>query len=246
MGGVGSERRSDSEQSNVTMIWNGIDDGGWPVGATVRCSRCDGVVADDGTFGEHGVVRCDLPTREYQEVTVNGKVFPAGSFADFHADVTRRVAHEIRSVRPEITNKKLALLLGCQRPVHAHRAYEAWRLRLGDASARTGGRGDRFRQLVDDPISPEVRDLVFWMQGGRCAKCDCRLAPSPGLDNSFHVDHIRPQTWFEDETVDHSPANLQPLCRRCNTVKGDTEDKDYRSEGARARFVVGSARRENC
>ena len=43
---------------------------------------------------------------------------------------------------------------------------------------------------------------------------------------SFQVDHIVPQSW---DVADHSGANLQPLCRRCNLLKGDTEDIDYRT-----------------
>lgn len=85
-------------------------------------------------------------------------------------------------------------------------------------------------QFFDDPIGPALRDTVFWMEDGHCAKCRCRLSPSPGLSTSFHVDHIVPQSWG---SADHSIANLQPLCRKCNTVKGATEDIDYRSDEAR-------------
>jgi 5-methylcytosine-specific restriction endonuclease McrA len=38
-----------------------------------------------------------------------------------------------------------------------------------------------------------------------------------------------PQSWG---VADHSVANLQPLCRTCNLLKSDTEDLDYRTDGA--------------
>lgn len=72
-------------------------------------------------------------------------------------------------------------------------------------------------------ITPEVEARVFWLCGGRCARCKVVLSPRQGLAISFHVDHIVPRSQGGSDRL----SNLQPLCRTCNLRKGASY-ADYR------------------
>lgn len=172
-----------------------------------------------------------LPTRSFAaDIDKKGRSFSAGTFTDYTCDEVRRAVYEAKQAEPDLTNKKLRRRFGLQQPVHAARAIRAWELRLNGVPTIDGERASGVSEFFDDPIGPAIREIVFWMEGGHCAKCRRRLAPSPGLSTSFHVDHIVPQSWG---VADHSVANLQPLCRTCNLLKSGTEDLDYRTEGTR-------------
>jgi 5-methylcytosine-specific restriction endonuclease McrA len=77
----------------------------------------------------------------------------------------------------------------------------------------------RLRSIEHAPYRDED---IFEADGYRCQECGvkCRV----GADRStYHprnptVDHIVPTTW--DGSSD-TPVNLQTLCFRCNTLKGD-------------------------
>lgn len=59
------------------------------------------------------------------------------------------------------------------------------------------------------PQWEKLRGVVIANAGGYCAKC--------GLENSNHVDHIVPVSRGGEDTLE----NLQLLCWKCNTTKGD-------------------------
>jgi hypothetical protein len=64
-------------------------------------------------------------------------------------------------------------------------------------------------------VPNQVRELVFDRDGRACLKC--------GSDQSLSLDHIKPLASGGDNSVD----NLQTLCGRCNSSKGNST-KDYR------------------
>ena len=76
-----------------------------------------------------------------------------------------------------------------------------------------------------------VRDAVWAMTDGHCAKCGTRLTPG-----TFHVDHVKPRVWRGEDHV----TNYQPLCRACNVGKGDRGTKDYRSDKVRGLLGEGA------
>ena len=59
-------------------------------------------------------------------------------------------------------------------------------------------------------VSAEMRLAVFERDGHRCLAC--------GSGESLSLDHATPLA----KGGDNSPANLQTLCKRCNSAKGDT------------------------
>jgi hypothetical protein len=64
-------------------------------------------------------------------------------------------------------------------------------------------------------VSPQDRIAVFKRDGDRCLKC--------GSMDNLSLDHITPLASGGDNSTD----NLQTLCKRCNSSKGNTI-KDYR------------------
>lgn len=68
----------------------------------------------------------------------------------------------------------------------------------------------------------KIRESIWWKVmveylGGKCPKCGKLLPMTP--------DHIIATTRKGTD----SPLNIQPLCQRCNSVKG-TETTDYRPD----------------
>lgn len=71
-------------------------------------------------------------------------------------------------------------------------------------------------------IPPDVRDLVFARDGGKCVRC--------GSDDHPQLDHILPQSCGGP----HIAENLRVLCRSCNAgrpVSGEALDKDLEKDG---------------
>jgi hypothetical protein len=64
---------------------------------------------------------------------------------------------------------------------------------------------------------PKIRNAVWKLTGGECARCDRQLLPSTGDSASMHVDHIVPKSKGGQDRL----SNYQPLCRSCNLSKGD-------------------------
>lgn len=64
-------------------------------------------------------------------------------------------------------------------------------------------------------VSPAKRDEIFDRDGRKCLKC--------GTEESLSLDHIVPLSAGGTNDDD----NLQTLCKRCNSAKGDTT-KDHR------------------
>lgn len=79
------------------------------------------------------------------------------------------------------------------------------------------------------------------MCGGTCSKCNVRLSPRDGLPSSFHIDHVVPYSRGGGDDL----TNLQPLCRTCNTSKGNRSSHDYRPSHVRERYAVKSAHIED-
>lgn len=76
-------------------------------------------------------------------------------------------------------------------------------------------------------VPKEMRESVFSRDGHRCLKCGCV--------ESLTIDHIVPLS----KGGDNSENNLQTLCHRCNSAKGDAS-KSYRGD-----VVVEESRRSN-
>ena len=83
------------------------------------------------------------------------------------------------------------------------------------------------RHNTGDPL---VRDAVWFMTDGHCAKCKVKLSPG-----TFHVDHVKPGIRRGEDHI----TNYQPLCRSCNTSKGEIGDIDYRSDEVRWLLAIG-------
>lgn len=57
--------------------------------------------------------------------------------------------------------------------------------------------------------------------GNRCLRCGVHETYVGGLT----VDHVIPLSWEESS---NSIKNIQPLCARCNSIKGNRNKNDYR------------------
>jgi 5-methylcytosine-specific restriction endonuclease McrA len=66
-------------------------------------------------------------------------------------------------------------------------------------------------------LSKESVDLMFLIFGRNCLKC--------GNTNDLTVDHIVPLSRGGSNYI----YNLQPLCKRCNSIKGNRNCEDFRS-----------------
>lgn len=65
-------------------------------------------------------------------------------------------------------------------------------------------------------VPPRLRDSVFDRDGRKCLRC--------GSPDDLSIDHVVPLA----KLGTNDPDNLQTLCKRCNSIKGDAT-KDYRS-----------------
>lgn len=81
-------------------------------------------------------------------------------------------------------------------------------------------------------ITPTMRNEVFLMCNGTCARCHSELVPFAGEPNSLDVDHIVPRSYGGPDEL----WNLQPLCATCNRAKGDSEAHDYRPRLIQQRY----------
>ena len=81
-------------------------------------------------------------------------------------------------------------------------------------------------------ISSHMRNEVFQMCDGTCAKCHRELVPFAGASNSLDVDHIVPLSFAGPDML----FNLQPMCAKCNRSKGDREAYDYRPPAIQQRY----------
>ena len=81
--------------------------------------------------------------------------------------------------------------------------------------------------LFDEPqrrrksFSPELKKALFKAQTGKCMYCGRK----PGID-LMDIDHKNPMAkGGSDQT-----RNLQLICRTCNTRKGATTDRQFRTK----------------
>ena len=58
--------------------------------------------------------------------------------------------------------------------------------------------------------------------GDRCCKC----GKPHSKKHPINIDHIKPRKYYPELSLDIN--NLQPLCGRCNKLKGNGEPVDYR------------------
>ena len=65
----------------------------------------------------------------------------------------------------------------------------------------------------------QIREILHKSYGKNCCYCDVTLTVS-----NIVCDHIHPISHGGDST----PDNLQLICRRCNTRKGNLSDKDFK------------------
>ena len=77
---------------------------------------------------------------------------------------------------------------------------------------------------IDRPDIPpstwkELRHKVFEKWGKACLKCNSQ--------DNISVDHIKPYSLYPELIIDLD--NLQPLCRSCNSSKGNRNSEDYRN-----------------
>lgn len=83
-----------------------------------------------------------------------------------------------------------------------------------------------FELLGTRTVRPEItisewnrlKKLIFEKYGKSCLKC--------GSFEHIALDHIKPYSIYPELAID--PGNLQPLCRSCNSSKGNRSTVDYR------------------
>lgn len=80
-----------------------------------------------------------------------------------------------------------------------------------------------YRLLEQNPVPDDLRYKVLSEAGGRCELCGATKEDSP-----LHVDHIIPKS----RGGKNEPENLQALCAKCNTTKGNKDDTDFRGNTA--------------
>jgi len=73
-------------------------------------------------------------------------------------------------------------------------------------------------------VPNDLRAAIFKRDGSACLKC--------GTDENLSVDHIEPLA----KGGDNSPSNLQTLCKRCNSSKGDST-ADYRKSNVESTLI---------
>lgn len=73
----------------------------------------------------------------------------------------------------------------------------------------------KLRGLSEHFTAQEFEDLVL-LCGGRCLGC--------GWHGTLQPDHVIPLALGGDDSI----KNIQPLCPRCNLVKGARNSNDYR------------------
>jgi hypothetical protein len=87
-----------------------------------------------------------------------------------------------------------------------------------------------------------MRNEVFMMCNGTCAKCHVELVPFTGESNSLDVDHIYPQSRGGPDAL----WNLQPLCARCNRSKGNTSTVDHRPAMVQRKYPKPVCKSDDC
>jgi 5-methylcytosine-specific restriction endonuclease McrA len=83
-----------------------------------------------------------------------------------------------------------------------------------------------FELLGARTVRPEIttlewnrlKNLIFEKYGKVCLKCRST--------EHISLDHIKPYSIYPELAID--PNNLQPLCRSCNSTKGNRNITDYR------------------
>jgi ATP adenylyltransferase len=80
-----------------------------------------------------------------------------------------------------------------------------------------------YRMLDKDPIPDNLYYRVLKESGGRCALCGATKSERP-----LHVDHIKPRSRGGKTEYE----NLQVLCSKCNLIKGNKDDTDFRDAEA--------------
>ena len=81
--------------------------------------------------------------------------------------------------------------------------------------------------LFDEPLrrrrsfSPELKRELFKSQNGKCMYCGRK----PGID-LMDIDHKNPMAKGGSD----QKRNLQLICRTCNTRKGATTDRQFRTK----------------
>ena len=76
-----------------------------------------------------------------------------------------------------------------------------------------------YRLLDKDPIPDSLYYRVLKESGGRCALCGTTRDDRP-----LHVDHIKPRS----KRGKTEYGNLQVLCSKCNLIKGNKDETDFR------------------
>jgi diadenosine tetraphosphate (Ap4A) HIT family hydrolase len=76
-----------------------------------------------------------------------------------------------------------------------------------------------YRLLERDPVPDDLRYQVLAAGKGRCELCGATKDDRP-----LHVDHIIPRSRGGENEME----NLQVLCSKCNTTKGNKDDRDFR------------------
>jgi hypothetical protein len=83
-----------------------------------------------------------------------------------------------------------------------------------------------FELLGAKTVRPEItysewkklKTMIFQKYGKICLKCK--------TTENIALDHIKPYSIYPELATD--PDNLQPLCRSCNSIKGNRSIEDYR------------------
>jgi HNH endonuclease len=73
------------------------------------------------------------------------------------------------------------------------------------------------KRIKRQPFPQWLKSAVFHRDKGTCVICRCDLSNLIRQQNQIHIDHIVPLNLFGSNDA----SNMQLLCERCNTSKGD-------------------------
>ena len=85
-------------------------------------------------------------------------------------------------------------------------------------------KSDYKRRGINSKKWQEIRVIAMDILPMKCGRCDSK--------KSLCVDHVKPVSAYPE--LKESLSNMQILCKRCNSWKGDRNDYDYRTESQKA------------
>jgi 5-methylcytosine-specific restriction endonuclease McrA len=151
------------------------------------------------------------------------------SRASFLAEALRGAAledhsmsYDARSVVGAIWNKKAEFEALCAVASEMLQSmHEKWTISLESHAASERRVAELTERLKEHALnSPEVREAVWAITGGKCFYCEIELVRGEGVNPAdqkrlFHVDHLVPKILGGPDHI----ANYVPSCHSCNSSK---------------------------